>query len=61
MKVVKGGPPLLTDTVALALRSFFRCFVGRSPRMYLKFVESVYLECLKERMTSDIKFEAVAR
>ncbi|CAM9832439.1 unnamed protein product, partial [Ectocarpus sp. 8 AP-2014] len=34
-------------------------FVGA--RMYLKFVESIYLECLKERMTSDIKFEAVAR
>lgn len=30
-------------------------------RMYLKFVESIYLECLKERMMSDIKFEAVAR
>ncbi|CAN0042403.1 unnamed protein product, partial [Hapterophycus canaliculatus] len=34
-------------------------FVGA--RMYLKFVESIYLECLKERMMSDIKFEAVAR
>ncbi|CAN0308728.1 unnamed protein product, partial [Laminaria digitata] len=34
-------------------------FVGA--RIYLKFVESIYLECLKERMMSDIKFEAVAR
>ena len=30
-------------------------------RIYLKFVESIYLECLKERMMSDIKFETVAR
>lgn len=30
-------------------------------RMYLKFVEAIYLECLKERMMSDIKFGAVAR
>ncbi|CAN0177148.1 unnamed protein product, partial [Ascophyllum nodosum] len=29
--------------------------------MYLKFVESIYLECLRERMMSDIKFEAVSR
>eukprot|EP00903_Cladosiphon_okamuranus_P015230 g14076.t1 len=34
-------------------------FVGA--RLYLKFVESIYLDCLKERMMSDIKFEAVAR
>lgn len=32
-----------------------------SHRIYLKFVESIYVECLKERMMSDIKFEAVAR
>jgi len=39
----------------------FRPVCTLQPRMYLKFVESIYLECLKERMMSDIKFEAVAR
>lgn len=59
MKVVKGNPLLLTGAPTLALHIFL--FLWWHGRMYLKFVESIYLECLKERMTSDIKFEAVAR
>lgn len=54
----------LSLSIQLPTGSFFArvwYLVTGMGRMYLKFVEPIYLECLKERMMSDIKFEAVAR
>lgn len=57
LRFISSSFPSVLSSVLL----FLVCSSHPPRRMYLKFVEPIYLECLRERMMSDIKFEAVAR